>query len=130
MHRHEHAPLPDAAAATPQMLDDRLADVAEQRQLVAPVGLAVDDDQPGTPVEIIEPQSRDLDPPATPAVRAAAGPRSRARRSPVAVTGGEEPFDLRSRRELRIVASRQRATRGTATAKPDRQDRDREVAQQ
>jgi hypothetical protein len=41
----------------PQMLDDRLADVAGQGQLVGPVSLAVDDDLPGTPIEIA-PRSR------------------------------------------------------------------------
>jgi hypothetical protein len=60
MRRHEHAPLPALPAAMLQMLDDRLADVAGQRELVALVGLAVNDDQSGTPIEIVEPQSRDF----------------------------------------------------------------------
>lgn len=45
----------------PEVRDDRLADVAGQRELVAPVGLAVDGDLPGAPIEIAEPQSRDFD---------------------------------------------------------------------
>ena len=36
-----------------QMLDDRLADVAGQRKLVAPVGLAVNDDQPFPEAELV-----------------------------------------------------------------------------
>jgi hypothetical protein len=102
----------------PQMLDDGLADVAGQRQLVAPVGLAVDDDQPRPPVEIVEPQSRDFDR-AQPQPGEQEQDRIVARAGFVlAVTRGEEPLDLRSRRELRVVASRQRATRGTACASP------------
>ena len=54
MHRHEHVPLPALTAAMLQMLDDGLADVAGQREPFALVGLAVDDDQPGAPIEIVD----------------------------------------------------------------------------
>ena len=81
MHRQEHAPLPALAAAMLQMLDDRLADVAGQRELVAPVGLAVDDDLARRANRDRRAAAARLRPRAIPAVRAAAGPRSRARRS-------------------------------------------------
>ena len=61
MHRQEHVPLPALTAVMLQMLDDRLADVTRQRELVASVCLAVDGDLPRTPIEIIELQSRDFD---------------------------------------------------------------------
>ena len=41
--------------------DDRLADVAGHLELVAPVGLAVDDNLLGAPIEFVERQSRDFD---------------------------------------------------------------------
>lgn len=55
MDGHEHPPLPVPAATLLQMRDDRLADIAGQRQRVASVGLPVNRDLPGTPIKVLQP---------------------------------------------------------------------------
>jgi hypothetical protein len=95
------------------------------------VGLAVDDDLPGPPIEIVEPQSRDFN-------RAQAQPCeqeqdrivARAGRVP-AVTRGQQPVDLRSRRELRDHRLAPARHPGNRTCQPGiGHASDHEIAQQ
>lgn len=55
MHRQEHAPFPVLVATVFQMGHDPLAEIAGQRQLVTSVGLPIDGDLSGTPVDVLEP---------------------------------------------------------------------------
>ena len=114
-----------------QMLDDGLADVAWQRELFALVGLAVDDDLPGVPIEIVEPQSRDFDG-AQPQPCEQEQDRVVARAGLVlAVTRGQQPVDLRSRRELRgrrLALARDPGNRACQSGIGEASDR--EIAQQ
>jgi hypothetical protein len=113
------------------MLDDRLADVARQRELVAPVGLAVDDDLPGTPIEIVEPQTRDLDR-AQPQPCEQQQDRIVARAGRVlAVTRGQQPVDVRSPRKLRDRGLAPARDAGNGMHQPGiGEAADREIAQQ
>jgi hypothetical protein len=131
MHREEHAPAPALTARCFKTLDDGLADVAGQRELVALVGLAVDDDLPGAPIEIVEPQSRDLDG-AQPQPCEQEQDRVVARAGRVlAVTRGEDPVDLRSRRELRDRRHAPARDPGNRTRESGiGEASDREIAQQ
>jgi len=57
----EHLPMHgDLRAAPPQIRDDRLADVARQREAVLVTSLAVHHDLAGPPVDVIEAEAGDL----------------------------------------------------------------------
>jgi hypothetical protein len=103
------------SAATPrQVAHEGVADVARQRQTPALVALAVDLDLPGPPVQIAKLKPRHLD-------RAQTEPREQREDreitrpdNPRSITGPEQPFNLRARRELgnvRLAPARDRRHR-------------------
>jgi hypothetical protein len=52
-HPHKHRPRL-ATRPTPQVRHQRLADIVGQRQLVVAAALAADEQQPATPVDVVE----------------------------------------------------------------------------